>query len=144
VLRNTHQHATRHVSFHTNAIHPTCFQMHRLARRTRGPLCRKQVHLFCLHAYLLRLSQIFSMCSVNGDTRRRLYSIRERFVRIRINKLSHLSVRVWPPLTCLDLGFAVGEPTTCQHNVSPTFISEVLWFRVSFTNVYSCHNNPEV
>ena len=130
VLRNTHQHIARHVSFHTNTIHPNFSRMHRLARRTRRPLCRKQVHLCCLYAYLLRLSRNCSMCCVNGDTHTRVYSIRERFFRVRINKLSHLSVGGWPPSTCLDLGFAVGEPTTCQHNLSPTFISGVRGFRV--------------
>ena len=43
---------------------------------------------------LLTFSQNCSMCCVKGDTRRRLYSIRERFGRGGLIKLSHLNVWV--------------------------------------------------
>ena len=75
-----------------------------------------------MRACLLIFSQNYSMCCVNGDTRSRVYSIRERFVRFGISTLSHLIVGVQPPSTCLGLGFAVGEPTTCQQNSSPAFL----------------------
>ena len=135
VLRNTHQHVARHFLFHANTIQTKCFGMPRLARMAPKSLVPKAGSFFCLHAYLLTLSQTCSMNCVNGDTRRRSYSIRDRFARVGINNLSHLSVGAYPLSTCLGLGFAVGEPTTCQHNLSPTFISGVLGFSASFTKV---------
>ena len=78
---------------------------------------------FFLARLLVDVLTIRSVFCVNGDTRRCLYAIREWFVRVGLIMLSHLGVGVYHPSTCLGLGFAVGEPTTCQHNLIPTFTS---------------------